>query len=173
MTQVKFWELIDAAASKAKGDSERFIEVLTEKLEGLTPDELVEFKVCQEVEMHRAFTWDLWGAAYIINGGCSDDGFEYFRAWLMSRGSKVWEAALANAESLAAVKGVEPDECELEELLYVAVNAYEGKTDGGDLYAKMQDRKDQPKAPSGTAWKEDGDDLDRRFPKLCKKFSDD
>jgi len=27
------------------------------------------------------------GAAYIINGGCSDDGFEYFRRWLVLQGA--------------------------------------------------------------------------------------
>ena len=28
----------------------------------------------------------------MLKGGCSDDGFEYFRGWLISRGRKVYEA---------------------------------------------------------------------------------
>jgi len=39
----------------------------------------------------------------LINGGCSDDGFFYFRAWLISRGQKVYDAALQNPDSLAKV----------------------------------------------------------------------
>ena len=29
-------------------------------------------------KIDAAYRWSLWGAAYVINGGCSDDGFEYF-----------------------------------------------------------------------------------------------
>jgi hypothetical protein len=31
---------------------------------------------------------DQWGAAYLANGGCSDDGFDYFRGWLIGQGRK-------------------------------------------------------------------------------------
>jgi hypothetical protein len=30
------------------------------------------------VQAH-AYTWDLWGAVFVLNGGDSDDGFEYFQ----------------------------------------------------------------------------------------------
>jgi Protein of unknown function (DUF4240) len=30
----------------------------------------------------------LWAAAYLVNGGCSDDGFEYFRGWLIMHGGQ-------------------------------------------------------------------------------------
>jgi len=37
--------------------------------------------------LHRAsYTSHLWCAAYLMCGGCSDDGFDYFRYWLISRG---------------------------------------------------------------------------------------
>src|SRR5207249_5020548 len=51
---------------------------------------------------------------YLINGGCSDDGFEYFRGWVILRGRKAYEAAMKNPDSLAGV--VDPDEefCEFE-----------------------------------------------------------
>ena len=50
------------------------------------PDELIEFHRLFNRAMDDAYIWDLWGAAYLINGGCSDDGFAYFRSWLISRG---------------------------------------------------------------------------------------
>jgi hypothetical protein len=31
--------------------------------------------------MDRSYRNDLWAAGYLINGGCSDDGFDYFRGW--------------------------------------------------------------------------------------------
>jgi Protein of unknown function (DUF4240) len=58
-----------------------------------------------EVQHRQAFAdsydWGLWGAAYVIDGGCSDDGFDYFRAYLISRGRAVFEAAMADPDSLA------------------------------------------------------------------------
>ena len=33
----------------------------------------------------EAYRWDIWAIAFIINGGCSDDGFEYFRGWLVRK----------------------------------------------------------------------------------------
>ena len=41
--------------------------------------------------------------AYIIGGGCSDDGFWDFRSWLAVRGKRVYLVALRNPESLARV----------------------------------------------------------------------
>jgi hypothetical protein len=49
----------------------------------------------------------LWAAAYVINGGCSDDGFDYFRAWLMLQGQGTFGQAVADLDSpadLAAVR---------------------------------------------------------------------
>jgi hypothetical protein len=48
--------------------------------------------------MNRAYPWDLWGAAFVINGGCSDDGCERFRARLIMQGRDVFERALDDPE---------------------------------------------------------------------------
>lgn len=53
--------------------------------------------------MAESYRWELWGAAYLINGGCSDDGFDYFRGWLLGQGRATWQAALADPDSLASV----------------------------------------------------------------------
>jgi hypothetical protein len=47
-----------------------------------------------------------------MNGGCSDDGFEYFRAWLLAQGRDTFEKALEDPDTLAAL---EDPEGELEE----------------------------------------------------------
>ncbi|MFE5591185.1 DUF4240 domain-containing protein [Streptomyces sp. NPDC056549] len=33
-------------------------------------------------------------AAYMVNGGCCDDGFDYFRGWLIAQGRNVFERAV-------------------------------------------------------------------------------
>ncbi len=77
----------------------------------------------------RAYRRDLWAAAYIINGGCSDDGFEYFRAWLIAQGQRIFEDAIRDPASLETAIPMDSGwDAELESLLYVAGNAYRQKT---------------------------------------------
>src|SRR5437868_5917368 len=77
------------------------------------------------VESYRS---DLWGAAYIMRDGCSDDGFDYFRGWLIAQGEAVFAEALRNPESLAMVQRSDDEEAECEFLLYAALEAYEART---------------------------------------------
>jgi hypothetical protein len=77
---------------------------------------------------------DLWAAAYVINGGASDDGFEYFRGWLITQGQAVFDQALADPDSLADLPAVtiacsRGDILEEEAVLYVASDAYHDATD--------------------------------------------
>ena len=43
-----------------------------------SPEEIVAFQRVLDELMDESYRADLWGAAYVINGGCSDDGFEDF-----------------------------------------------------------------------------------------------
>jgi len=167
MEKSTFWQLIDASRDDADGDAEAQIETLTERLSGLGSDEIVEFDRLFSEFHDRAYDWGLWGAAYIIGGGCSDDGFMDFRGWLISRGEGIYEAALANPDSLASVVN-EDDDCQVEGFQYAASQAWEGKT--GKTPKEFPRHAFQRKSePSGTEW--DEDDLDALFPKLGKRFS--
>ena len=70
-----------------------------------------------------------------MNGGCSDDGFEYFRLWVISRGSEVYENARADPDSLITVADAEVPEdiFDFESFWYVALDAFKNET-GKDLY---------------------------------------
>jgi hypothetical protein len=104
----------------------------------------------------------VWGAAFLMNGGCSDDGFRYFRDWLVSEGEAVFEAALDDPESLASKKP--GAEFELESFGYVAAEVYEQMTD-----AEMpRGRAQESASPAGKAWEES--DLPARFPRLAARF---
>jgi hypothetical protein len=126
-------------------------------------DEIGAFAQLQEELMRTSFRWDLWGAAYLINGGCSDDGFDYFRGWLMLQGRDVWERALRDPESLADVSFEGEAECEAA--LYAASKAYE-QVAGRTLPAIGVHG---PTEPVGTGWQEE--DLEALFPKLWKRFA--
>jgi hypothetical protein len=169
MLKTEFWQIIDASRKEAGGDADAHLEALGEGLDALEPNELVSFQHWFDDYYRSADTWELWGAAYLIGGGCSDDGFMDFKGWLVTRGEKVLEAAVANPDSLAKVVGPDED-TQVEGFAYAAQWMWTKKT--GKEFA------DFPPSPlasgkagiSGVEWQED--DLDRLFPKLAKKFAE-
>lgn len=163
-----FWEVIEQGRRVAKRDGDEFAEGVRRHLEKLPIEEIGGFQLHLDRLMDQMYRWDLWGAAYVMNGGCSDDGFEYWRAWLIAQGRETWEAAIGDPETLAKAKlRYGEDGCYwCESLLYVASEAFESKG-GTDL---PRDHTPGPKDPAGQAWDENGDELERKFPKLWKKF---
>lgn len=167
MDKNDFWKLIDDARLAAGSEPEGQIEALTAQLADLPPDEIVAFDRILSEYHTRAYDWSLWGAAYVIGGGCSDDGFMDFRGWLISRGEKDYEAALANPESLVEVVTDSDGDCQIEGFQYIASQVWEQKTGkSGDDFPShdIEYRED----PSGTPWEEE--ELEQRFPMLCDKF---
>ncbi|MGE3909318.1 MAG: DUF4240 domain-containing protein, partial [Chloroflexota bacterium] len=120
-----FWQLIEESRENAGGDIGEQSAELTDLLAELPPEEILAFDRQFRVLMAEAYRWDLWGAAYVINGGCSDDAFEYFRGWLIAQGERVYREALADPESL--VDRAEPD-VDGESMLYAAADAYQVET---------------------------------------------
>lgn len=165
----QYWQIIaesraDADADDPDGNMNKQIERLTNLLTVLPPKEVMDFDRHFEKCMYDAYRWDLWGAAYIIEGGCSDDGFMDFRSWLISMGRGVYEKALADTESLVdAATDPTVEACAFEEYQYIAAGVYGDEMDHG---------LEHPAEPAGEPWEEDGDDLRRRFPKLWRKFGD-
>src|SRR5688500_17028973 len=119
----QFWQLVEAARAQV-GDTMQWAEAvadaLVDRLVELSPEEIVAFGLRFDVLQDEAYRWDLWSAAYLINGGASDDGFEYFRGWLLAQGRQVWEAALADPDSLAGLTGIDQldEDAEGESMLY-------------------------------------------------------
>ena len=83
----KFWQIVKRAVT-SDHDPDAQVEALRTELRELTLQEIISFEAAFRRYLNKAYTWDLWGAAYVIHGGCSDDGFEYFRRWLVSRGTR-------------------------------------------------------------------------------------
>ena len=67
-----------------------------------TSEQAKRFDTMARVYMDLAYQYGLWTAANVMErGGCSDDGFMDFRAWLVAQGKEVYLAALADPDSLA------------------------------------------------------------------------
>ena len=144
-------------------DSDAPEEILGEVLRTLDAEEIASFQEHFDSLFGEAYRWDLWGAAYLIGGGCSDDGFMDFRYALIAKGREVFEAALANPDSLADV-----DLESNESIGYVASEAYSEKAD-----AEMpRSGPPHPSDPEGENWDfDDQEECERRLPRLWKEFS--
>ena len=164
----KFWQIIERAA-ESDHDPDAHEKALRVALHELTLEEIVSFEVAFRRYLNKAYTWDLWGAAYVVHGGCSDDGFEYFRRWLVSRGRDVYEAALADPDSLAQLD-TRPG-WEFESIYYVGMQIFEEKGGEGDVreYSEPEAGMDG-RRPSGQPYEDDGEHLARRYPKLWHRF---
>lgn len=165
MTIDEFWGFIDKARAEGGDSPEARVEALRGLLLGSSAAQLTEFNRHYDEVHALAYRWDLWGAAYVMNGGCSDDGFHYFRAWLISEGRARFEAALENPESLADVEGEAGDEFDNESFGYVALELFEECADGG---GEMEQFSSDPESPAGEEWEES--ELEERFPRLSAKF---
>jgi len=168
----KFWQIIERAA-EADDDPDAHVMALRTALSELTPEEIISFEVAFRRYLNQAYTWDLWGAAYVIHGGCSDDGFEYFRRWLVSRGREVYEAALADPDSLAQLD-VQPGPWgvwEFEAIYYVARKVFNEKGGEGDVrdYSEPEAGLGGP-GPPGEPFLQDEENLARRYPNLWRRF---
>jgi len=174
MTEDRFWALI-ARTTVREADPERQLEALRQALRELTPAEIEAFERAFQREQRRAYAWDLWGAVYVLHGGASDDGFEYFQRWLISKGREVFEAAVADPDSLADM--LAPDTqgpCEFEGFAYVAGGVWGEKTGidpWKDPEASFPYTGAPPAAePSGAPFEEDERSLAKRYPKLWARF---
>ncbi|MET8836982.1 DUF4240 domain-containing protein [Micromonospora sp. NPDC004540] len=166
-----FWELVEAACARV-GDVDGVPEALTDLLRGRPLAELVAFHEMQDELFDRdAYRWDLWAAAYVINGGASDDGFAYFLGWLMAQGRARWEATLADPDSLADVIEVDTGDLDCEAMLYVAPHAAE---DEDTFWTALPDKGENlPPGPAGEYFDfEDEVRLRRLLPRLTAIFYD-
>ena len=165
----RFWALVEQGRARADNpaDAEEVAERTRQVLVALPAAEVGELNQSLHDLMAASYRVDLWGAAYQLNGGCSDDGFEYFRGWLLAQGREVFERVIADPDALAdlpvvqtAAEGALDLEC--EEMFAVVADAYHVLTGTYDLPAT------EGRYPElGQFWDfDDDDDFRRRLPRL-------
>ena len=160
----EFWAL------NADLPPESAAEVVQERLTAINPERIVQYKRLFDKFFSEAYRWDLWGAAYLIDGGCSDDGFIDFRYGLISRGRSIFEEALNDPDSLVAFASDSDDGyIPNEDFGYAAARAYKEVT-GTDMPSQEYEH---PKEPAGEDWDFDDPELcNQKLPKLWMKFGE-
>ena len=159
MDETAFWKIVQDAHDASGGDMERKCYALRHQIPSLSKADAIEFAQFFDAMMAKAHSFPLWGAAYVINGGCSDDTFDDFCSSLISRGRQAFERALSDPDALAD----DPDESDwFHEGYQYAV------TDGVEAVGGQRPQRAMPSQPAGVAWQED--ELGALFPKLSAKF---
>ncbi|MCB5164060.1 DUF4240 domain-containing protein [Streptomyces bambusae] len=176
MDKEQFWKLIDEARAQepagADGDA---VARRASALLAVLP--VAEITATQQVLwdlLGESYRGPLWAAAHLVNGGCSDDGFDYFRGWLILQGREAFERAVADPDTLATlpqIRAAAPTGCELEceRALALAWDAHRART-GADLPAGAFTISYPALDP---AWAFDFDDtaeLSRRLPALARLY---
>ncbi|HTJ69680.1 MAG TPA: DUF4240 domain-containing protein [Actinospica sp.] len=183
-----FWTLIEDSRAHAPGHAARGT-YLRERLIDLPPAEIVDFQALVTTMLVRADRWDLWAsAARILGGFCSDDGFEYFRLWLIGCGRTVYTQAVAWPDSLADAPEVrslvgrpssawDDEYPNWESLAYIAEEAYAelfGEDAADDFEDAVNGALPPEPMPDYLAEKQwsarDEEAATARIPKLAKAF---
>ncbi|WP_344470592.1 DUF4240 domain-containing protein [Nonomuraea monospora] len=173
MDTTRYWQLVEQARAGA-GDAWQVAARLTDLLSALPPAEIIAAQQAFWALMAASYRAPLWGAAYLANGGCSDDGFEYFRGWLIAQGREAFDRALADPDTLADLPAVQEtaDRADLdcEEMLATAHDAYRRAT-GEELPPGSYTISYPGLDPDWSFDFDEGDELDRRLPRLAARYA--
>jgi Protein of unknown function (DUF4240) len=167
-----FWAVIDRATADRPASPADVAKRAAAELATRDPAEIVAWDRHLGRVMTASGKEDLWAAAYLINGGCSDDGFDSFRGWLIAHGRAAVAGAVREPDSLAempAVKAAAQSGAvfEAEEVLTIAADAYAQVT-GDD----MPPGDPTPTRPDpADLWDfDDEEEMQRRLPRLAALF---
>ena len=163
MNEEQFWTIIE---NSDKGKN------LERELMKLSEAELFVFKFYWWDYFHaKSYNQALWAVAYTVLSGCGDDGFDYFRFWLVSRGKEVFMAAMKDPDSLVdEFNDLTDDEYPMwEEICYVAYEVFEKKfgkeMDDSDVDVEI-DKKELLRPEIKFEWEEDDEES---IKKICPR----
>lgn len=129
LTREEFWKYINEARKKSPDDFS-VIVYLTQQLEKKSNEEIFSFGIILDEIMLESYKEKLWCASYLVNGESSEESFDFFRLWLISKGEKVYNDVMKNHDNLIKYIGNPEDEdfvedfYENEDFFFIAVDAY-------------------------------------------------
>lgn len=196
----QLWRLIEQSARETERKQARF-EWLRDRLAQRRPEEIVDFKELLSATEKKAYTWLMWGALLGLFGYGGDDGFRYFRLWLVDLGRDAFERVAREPDALVELPAIRhllgeqsawlrrPDHLDdsawsndewpdFEWLEFVPDAAWEQATgeDADGLYAAYRARGHDPSCvpqPGGEEWDVyDWDETVRRLPRVGRYLRD-
>jgi hypothetical protein len=167
-----FWAVIGRATADRPASPGEVAKRAAADLATRDPEEIVAWARHLDKVMVASGTQDLWAAAYLIHGGCTEDGFDSFRGWLIAHGREAVAQSVRSPDSLADIPAVRAAAengavFEAEEVLSIAAEAYRQATGselpGGEAPVTRPDAAD--------LWDFDNEEeMHRRLPKLSALF---
>ncbi|WP_432989074.1 DUF4240 domain-containing protein [Dactylosporangium sp. CA-233914] len=114
MDRDEFWAIVGRARegvddTRTGEGAEEVAGRIGDRLTELGGEAAVAFGLRYDALEVESYDSTLWGAAYLMRGGCSDDAFDYFRGWLVAQGRSTWERAVRDPDTLAEL-GIDPDD---------------------------------------------------------------
>ena len=167
-----FWAVIGRATADRPASPGEVAKRAAADLATYDPEEIVAWARHLDKVMVASGTQDLWAAAYLINGGCSDEGFDNFRGWLIAHGREAVAQSVKSPDSLADMPAVQAAAdngavFEAEEVLSIASDAYQQAT-GEELPAG---ERPVTRPDSADLWDFDNEEeMQRRLPRLSGLF---
>jgi hypothetical protein len=128
-----YWSIIENSIRETDNQEDQELFLINE-IGKLSPQEMIGFRLRTDKFLFDSYNPELWCAAYIINDGCSDGGFEYFRCWLISRGKEAFYSVKTDPDSFIKQVVEGKKSYEFEGFWYVAMNAFKNKT-GKELFS--------------------------------------
>jgi hypothetical protein len=178
----EFWAIIELSKNVQESDfdsfdqGEAFIENITQSLTSWDDDDIIRFELALEAKamcLDHYQILHLYKILDIAFGGMSDDGFHYFKHWIIYMGENFFNTALQNIDQLKFTHRsfVAPD---FETLLDVASQAWEIKHGEVDSFFQILDSKRSHETIplsqdlKGIAVKRK--DYKKHYPNLMKQF---
>jgi hypothetical protein len=162
MDEAMFWTIIQRCDTASSGEMGKKCDLIKAEIARLSKSDAITFSQLFDAAMDRAYDWALWGAAYVINGGCGDDSFSDFRAALISRGQSAFKEAISDPDSLA------DQEFKSSSWFYEGFDYAVKQAVNANVGQRVQRRIPLPRAPSGSKWAEET--VSSLYPKLARKF---
>ncbi|MDY3352379.1 DUF4240 domain-containing protein [Riemerella anatipestifer] len=170
-----YWKIIDNSLKNSENQDEQE-KLLISEISKLTPKQMIGFRLRTDKLLYDTYNSEMWCASYLMNGGSSDDGFEYFRNWVISRGKDVYYKAKENPDTLISQKDFgEEGFYEFELFWYVALEAFRQRT-GQDLYDFIDEDNFTTKEGNYPefefTWKEENPESMKKIcPKIYEEFT--
>lgn len=170
MDKSAFWTLINEARSTSDRPDE-IAEVIARRLAEASPEAVRAFDGWLWEYLRAMHRRDLWGAAYTIMGGCSEEGFVLFCAWLLTHGESMVHEVVREPDVLADLQWDGAPQSAW--LLTVAPTVY-GQLTGEELPETRPD----VQIPELRSWPRDRlrnydwpeDLLEAQYPRLFERF---
>lgn len=174
-----FWQFIELARAEATHDRP-FASVLVDTLAASSTETVLAYELTFTAMHGALYRWDVWAAAYLIGGGCSDDSFMDFRAGVIAQGRFWYERVLASPDGFAEHPVAQEGEPELleeiafdEETNYAAFRAFSLLAGSEAEWESVLGAGDETESDMGEDFDfDDDDEMRRRLPALAALFLD-